>query len=1009
MKWLAAFAAAVCLAGNVWALAPEFSLQELNLRTWNVKDGAPGGVSFAQTKDGVMWVAGPSGLFKFDGMTFVRYVGTGGTSLQAGNVSTLFASSDGGLWIGFLFGGIDVLRDGQVTHFKASDGIPGGTVRGISQDRSGAVWIATNRGVGRFDTHRWEVVGDAWGVPSSPANGIVLDHEGSVWVRTYVATLKLTPGSHVFRTMGTYPPADTGPNPMAVAADGAVWVCDTLDTLVRYPPGTGTTQADKILTSAQALVADSDGSMWFGTGYEYEGGIRRIRPSKKSSERDGNWIVESFSKKDGLTGGYVTQLFEDREGNIFVATAQGINRFNVGRVVPLLLPVVGTYAIVAGEGGSVWVANTGGEQSSLMRLVGGRLASREKITTHITCGYRDPDGSVWLGGYDDILHVSQGRRTVVSRPEKLRSSAVQTMVRDRDGTLWVGFQGKEIGLYRMSGDDWVRFAPSTTGPEATPLVSARGTDGRLWFGFASGRVMMLDAGVAHWYGPKEGVSVGVVSAMYAGSTGLWVGGERGLARLVADHFVPVVARAGTSFPSISGIAEDTSGDLWLASADSVLHVTAAELARIQADPSYAAGVTSLDFRDGLPGTPRQLRPNPSLITDETGRIWLTLESGLVWIDPSNATRANGAAPPVTIERLVLDNVSVPKTANVQAIPGGFNTLEIGYDAWSLSFPERTRFRYRLEGFDKDWADAGSRREAIFTNVPPGTYRFRVIAATESGPWSESGATLDLKIAASFYQRAWFQLGCVALSLLALVIFYRIQQRRLSARLRARLEERMIERERIARELHDTLLQGIQGLILRFHAATQRLASEDPVRVSMQQALEQAEETLVEGRERVQNLRNSSGEAHDVVADLVEIGNKLSSEQGIAIDWSVTGDERPLHTIVREETFVLGREALLNAFAHSKAKTISIEASYGTSEFRLAISDDGRGIDLDLIEGNRAGHWGLRGMRERAATMRASLQIRRIPTGGTEVCLRVPAEVAYLTRRGNRWSFRAGRR
>ena len=332
-------------------------------------------------------------------------------------------------------------------------------------------------------------------------------------------------------------------------------------------------------------------------------------------------------------------------------------------------------------------------------------------------------------------------------------------------------------------------------------------------------------------------------------------------------------------------------------------------------------------------------------------------------------------------------------------------LRIEYTAGSLTIPERVRFRYRLDGFDNEWQDAGGRREVFYTNLAPGEYSFHVTASNNDGVWNPIAASLRFTIIPAFYQTTWFRVLCGCVCLILLWLLYDFRMRQIRAKVRGRLEERLAERERIARDLHDTLLQGVEGLVLRFQAVANRIPRREPARALMERALERADQVLDEGRDRVMNLRATAGDMGELTQVLAAAGKQLALVHPAEFTATIEGVPRDLHPIVREELLLVGREALANAFRHARAGRIEAEVSYRETALKVRVRDDGLGIDPEVLERGRPGHWGLLGMRERARNIRANLRVWSEPGAGTEVELWLPAKLAYRkTPRGaqGRW-------
>jgi signal transduction histidine kinase len=361
-------------------------------------------------------------------------------------------------------------------------------------------------------------------------------------------------------------------------------------------------------------------------------------------------------------------------------------------------------------------------------------------------------------------------------------------------------------------------------------------------------------------------------------------------------------------------------------------------------------------------------------------------------------------PPVTIWSLTSGRTSYPNSGETVRLALHATDLQIEYSAGSLTRPERVHFRYMLEGLDDRWQEVGTRREALYTNLWPGHYTFRVTASNSDGVWNPTGAAISFTIPPTFYQTRSFYALCTLACAALLYVLYRTRMRQVSRQVRGRLEARLAERERIARELHDTLLQGMQGLIWRFQAAADRIPQSAPARQMMEQSLDQADKLLEEGRGRVKDLRPTASDATDLPQAIAAEGEQLSQLQHVEFRVSGQGVRRDLHPIVREEAFLIAREALANAFRHASARRIEAEVTYGEDALHVRIRDDGGGIGTTVLDcGGKPGHFGLIGMRERAKKVGAHLEVWSKPAAGTEIDLRVPANVAYAGSAGTKGS------
>ena len=378
------------------------------------------------------------------------------------------------------------------------------------------------------------------------------------------------------------------------------------------------------------------------------------------------------------------------------------------------------------------------------------------------------------------------------------------------------------------------------------------------------------------------------------------------------------------------------------------------------------------------------------------------QDGVSVIDPRHLL-VNRLPPPVQIEQITADHKTYdanPDSNGRVSLPPRVRDLQIDYTALSFVAPEKVLFRYKLEGWDRDWQDVGTRRLAFYSNLPPRNYHIRVMACNNSGVWNEAGASLDFSVAPAYYQTTWFRLACVAAFLALLWGIYQLRLRQLAREFNLRLDERVSERTRIARELHDSLLQNVQGLILKIHAIAKRMPAADSTRQDIEKTLDFADQVLAEGRERVRHLRTSTVGFGELPKAFQQVVEKAAPNRSSMFKTVVEGTVLELHPIIREETYAIGREALINALAHSQARKIEAEITYDSREFRVRIRDDGRGIDPDVLEkGGRADHWGLQGMRERADRIGGKLELWSRQGSGTEVELTVPAATAYRSLRG----------
>lgn len=976
-------------------------LLQFHHTAWSTERGAPADIWDIQQADaGPLWLATGFGLFQFDGERFVRQAPPDGQAYASHNMTALSLAAEDTAWIGYFNAGIDRLADGRITHFAPGKDVPDGMVFRIERDGSGRVWAAIDGGLCWFDGQRWRRAGTDWGYPRSQAHWLLRDVRGVLWVSDGTQILSLQPGAHRFEPTGQQVGAYVT---MAQRPDGAIWVADPHRGVFALTDGNGQVLPASARATpqfpglhARRIRFMRDGALW-GSDYAAQGLFRIGQPTSPTP------VLERFGPVQGLTSATAGPLLEDREGNLWAGTNLGLNRFRHRALLPLapLLP---------GQAMAVAIFDTGqgsAPQPLLASLRDGRLlalsrARVERLQHGAPPGTLDvpPTANGWVLAEHALLRLQAGRSQVVALPQDVTPGAIRAFVVDRHAHPWVCPDAG--GPHVFDGSTWQPL-PAVQDTPCSVLATAQ--DGGLWIGTVKGEVRVLRGRQVTRYSARDGLSVGPITAIWQSPSLTLVAGDTGLAVLGADgRFRQVADQANPLLQGITGIAQDRHGRLWLNGNRGVVQVAQRALLRSVHTGMAGPALRLYDIMDGLPGIAQQATPVPTALAADDGLLWFTTNQGLAWLDPAQTYR-NPTAPEVFITEVVANDRPYPREHGLR-LPKWTDRLRIGYDAVSLTRPERVRFRYRLEGVDAQWQDAGNRNEAFYTNLAPGRYRFRIAAANNDGVWNERGDTLDFVIEAAFVQTWQFKLCAVLALLLMLAIAWRLRTRHVAGRLRARLEERYRERERIARELHDTLLQGTQGLILRLHAASRSLPCDDPRRLELEHAVDLAEDALLEGRERVNGLRDSHALREDLAAALQRSRNATVALPAAELQVVVDGRPVALRPLVADELFQLGREALANADRHADARRITLELRYGSRDFVLRIRDDGCGLDPDVLHGHaRTGHWGLTGMQERAQRIGAKRQLWSRPGSGTEIQVVIPARAAYARPPRWWWPFR----
>lgn len=996
-------------AGAAVAMDPNRALNQLIHSSWGVRNAGPPDVwSITQAKNGYLWLGTGDGLYSFDGVVFERFRPTQGPDLLADNVNAVFAASSGDIWVGYEQGGISRLRDGRLTNYPRTD------LREVRQFVEGpdhAIWAGLIGGpvnLMRFDGARWQVVGDDWGCPEGWIISMLVSRDGTLWLATPDGLYFLRPGSHRFETTGLRLTSRTR---LAQAPDGRIWLAqgaagtvsfDT-ETLMARKAATWTPPPADTKLLLRLIMFDRDGNLW---GSVDRAGLVRVPPPK------GGWRkpvtqVQTYTLADGLTSNLVASLFEGSEGGVWIATNRGIDRLRAANVVAeYAIPATSRtgYRALRADARILYVADA----DTIYRLpASGPPKVIAKTGQPTTAFCTDRQGTTWATPYGRLLALrnDQAADDGPLPEEAKRTDAHHTVLScavDRSGTLWVSVEG--LGLYSRQAGQWRRRIPAPELAKGDALVVAD-LQGRLWFynGFAEGRPLVLvDGDKVRVFPESRGPKVGHLALIEPREHDVLFGGDDGLARFDGHRFQTLPASRTENLRRVAGVAQSAEGHTWLNTIRGVFRVKDSDLAAAFEHPERPLPHQLFDNRDGLPGPAQQDSDSPTALTGPDGRIWLVTSHGLAWIDPRRLA-FNPTPPPVVVRSIRADGVEYRNDLDGRRLKAGVTRLQIDYAALSLTVPDRIRYRYRLDGVDRDWVDPGERRQAFYTKLGPGDYTFRVVGANNDGVWNRTGATVHFSIPPTFTQ-TWLFKGLCLLALLAFGrVLYSLRLRQVSEQIKSGLEERLHERERIARELHDTLLQGFQGLMLRFQAVADQIPREQPVHAALEHALERADDVLVEGRDRVRNLR-IAGDSGDLAEAFANIGEHLSPDPTTRFRVVTTGKVRDLHPIVREEVRRIGEEAITNAFNHARAGAIDVAITYHPQFLRVVFLDDGVGLPANVLtQGGRDGHYGLLGMRERAEKIRTRFTLSSRPGSGVEIELTVPGAVAYASPGRRRWT------
>jgi signal transduction histidine kinase/ligand-binding sensor domain-containing protein len=974
------------------ALDPDRRIAQYKHTRWTATDGAPPLIyALAQGLDGYLWIGSSNGLHRFDGATFEK-MPFSTPNTDARRVSALLAARDGTIWAGYSSGRIAAYQGGAL---RLDGSVPrhDAYVMNIVQTQDGAIWAALGRperALLRRYRGRWQEVGTDWALPTEWLIDTFAARDGSLWVTTIRSILVLRSGSRRFEHVGT----PRGHAAVSEDPAGRIWLSDDGGTrlLSGARAGEATSVAFPTPGARRNIRArfDRDGNLW-GVNAD---GLFRLRPPPSLRDRSPAALaghVERFTAEDGLTSDETVPILEDREGNIWVGTSLGLDRFRVANVViePSLtrMPTWG-FILHAASDGSVYVGTAG----AVYRVPPGGTPQpvvQGVADTDAIC--EGGDGTIWVFLRDRLLRIGQGAVSRMALPEGVTTGGQQRCMVDDRNVLWVN-SGRG-GLHSYAAGQWRHYPPGAN--EQWALTLFQDDRRRPLALLKAGLLVRLDrAGRPAQVLLRQ--ETGGITTITHGRRDIFLGGTFGLGRVSQGRLETADSARFPWLADASGLAETPNGQAWLITGIGIVGLSSSALERAFQDRRAAMRPLVLDFEDGLPNVSNRSGVN-DVVRGGDGRLWFSTLGGVVWVDPSRLAR-NPLPPPVVIRSMAARG-KVYRDPGSLSLPDGTSSLVIRYTGLSLSIPERVRFRYRLEGVDDDWVESGNRREAHYANLGPGTYRFRVIAANNDGVWNKEGAVLDFTIPPTFVQSIWFRL--LVLLLLGVLAWgaYTLRLRQVTAQLQKRFDVRIAERERIARELHDTLLQGFQGLVLRFQSVANRIPPEGGLRASIDEALDRADAVLVEGRVRVRELRSDSAD-RDLAQALLDAAANAVDDDAPQVLLTVEGAQRRLHPIVREEAERIGEEAIRNAVRHARAETIELLLTYGRRELRMTVRDDGVGMpEAVLASGERVGHFGLVGMRERAERLGGRLAVTSRKDRGTEVALTLPARAAYADGRG----------
>jgi signal transduction histidine kinase/ligand-binding sensor domain-containing protein len=990
------------LTGTASALDPHRLISQYAHTVWRVQDGFPHGPHMiTQTSDGYIWI-GVSGLLRFDGVTLTPVLPQKSFPTDAG-INWLLGSRDGSLWMA-TYHGLYRLKEGAAFSLP----IKRGGVESIIEGRDGAIWITRSR-VGGTEGSLCRIVGNdlkcyakdkSDGNPAYFATSLAEDGSGDIWFGCQMlCRWNGSSISHYMQEQMDHPSGD-GVVGLAAGAAGSVWVA--MDGVgpelgVRhYSNGSFMSYVvpgfDGATIRAAALLLDRHQTLWVGTESQ---GLYHIHDGR----------ADHYGAAQGLTGERVNSIYEDREGNLWITTDKGVDLFRDIPVVSFsstegLIGGSEVSAVIARKDNSLWVGLRGGlalvrsDSVSLTTMAHGRPIQ------DVYALFEDHLGQDWLGINTTVMVHRLGRFLEIAGLDGRRLDQIGkvfSFTEDIDGNIWaIAYDDPKHITHLLRIRD-LRVQEDIQVTSLVPHAHFLGADaaGGIWIGTGDGKLAHYLNGVANIVsnGRSGAPAVMMFSMSVDSAGGVWGATSEGLYRW--DHGTLSVMDSHNGLPcsGITAALIDDSGSLWLDTKCGYMRISAADLANWTARPDAQMTVTTLGALDGADPGWNGDRIQPSAARSPDGRLWFVGLSSLQMIDPGRSYK-NPTPPPVHVEGLLADGKSYSPASPI-TLPPLTRDIQIDYTALSFVLPQRMGFRYILEGRDRAWENPGLRRQAFYSDLRPGSYRFRVIASNNDGVWNDTGATLDFKVAAAWYQTIWFRSLCSVAGVLLLWAIYRLRVRRIAGIMKSRFDERLAERTRIARDLHDTFLQTIQGSKL---VADDALSSA-PDLPHMHQAMEKLSAWLgratEEGRAALNSLRTSTTEGNDLADAFQRALEECRIHSSMEVSLQLSGQIQEMHPIVRDEVYRIGYEAIRNACVHSQATQLRVDLSYA-QDLSLRICDNGRGIDPDILRRGKRGHYGLQGMRERAARIMGKFSVESSGGTGTVVNLTVPGGIIYRT-------------
>jgi len=942
-------------------------------RVWQVSDGLPEQTvqAFAQTPDGYLWIGTTGGLVRFDGAHFTVFDRQNTPAMHENSVFCLTVSQDGSLWIGTEGGGLLRYSDGEFHSWSTRNGLSNDFVRTILEDTGGTIWAGTDNGLLRLEEGRFVRVDGRSNIPQLAVHALYQDRDGWIWVGGS-NLLKLKSDSVVeYKLSGEA--SQNRVKSIVQTQDGTMWA-GTVSGLNRMPPGRKNfARVAGVAGTVRVLRQTPDGVLWIGT-------IGQGAFQSKAGK------LVSIAAPLLLPSNTVLNFFEDSEQNFWIGTQAGMLRLTKAQASIIPLPKANDSdfgTIYQDHDGSFWIGST-----LLFRMVNGVIAQKQvpgMNGVHVRNVYRDRSGALWVGtDGDGVYYFAQGRTVHLTTADGLSNNFVRAITQDRDGSTWVA---ADEGLNQIVWQGGRPLIHSYLMRDGLAYFSTRALlvdrDGDLWIG--------TERGLSHMHKGKfvsdaatEALAEMKVWAIHEDSDGsLWLGTRNnGLFRFRDGKVTQFSATDGLPGNAIYQILEDSGGDFWMSGPNGISLLNRHELdAQAGSSPRHLA-LTFYSTADLAPNIEIYGGTQSSGCITAAGDVWFPSNLGPIHIVPLQ--RPPLPPPHLIIDSVLADGISTAVKGDVVLRPGN-SRLEINFTPIRLRSQDGLRFRYMLEPFEKNWSEPTTTRTADYTNLPAGRYRFRVQTFEVSDPNASSEATIEIEQRPFFYRTWWFIASCIALIALVIYAFYQNRVRHVRARFEAVLEER----SRLAREMHDTVIQGCTGVSALLEAVSMDANGGEAGGGLMDVARVQLRSTIDEARDAIWNLREPEGDTSELGANLESMAQQVGEEFHRAVSCNIEGTPFPVSHPIAHDLLMVAREAVYNSMLHGKPSRVDVKLTYHSKDLTLSLDDDGCGFDPQRLSGENGHHFGLRGMRERIERSGGRFRLNSAPGKGVHIEAQVP--------------------